>query len=73
MARRTNKTNIHEFTQQIHSSRRVGTEFAKMNNHNEKLAKQNKDVVCRDCKFFNLGCKEYIGEYHKTCNEFEWW
>lgn len=73
MARKTTKTNKHDFTKQIHSTVRTNTRFANMNNHNEKSAKENKNVVCKDCRGFDNGCSEYIGKYHLPCSEFQWW
>lgn len=73
MARKTTQRNIHEFTKQIHSTRRVGTRFAKMENHDEKEAKETKSLACHDCRFFAHGCSDYVGKYHKPCDEFEWW
>lgn len=64
--------NIHEFTNQIHSSRRSGTRFSNMNNHNERKAKIEDRGGCRYCRYFWHGCSQYIGKYHKACNEFEW-
>lgn len=73
MARKTDKINIHEFTSQIHSTRRTGTRFSNMPNHNEKAAKECNSLCCHDCRHFDIGCSEYIGKYHKTCSEFKWW
>lgn len=73
MARKTSKTNIHEFTIQIHSTKRTGTRFANMDNHDERLAKDTNALACRDCRHFHNGCSDYIGKWHKTCSEFEWW
>ena len=73
MARKTKKTNIHEFTVQIHSTKRAGTRFASMDNWSEKEAKNKKHVCCHDCRYFLMGCSEYIGKYHKPCELFEWW
>lgn len=72
MARKTDKNNIHDFTRQIHSSKRAGTRFANMINHNERLAKEKDIGTCRYCRNFFHGCSDYIGRYHKTCEEFEW-
>lgn len=74
MARKTTKRNEHDFTRQIHSTVRQGTRFANMKNHDEKKAKDNKIfVVCCDCRGYDDGCNEFIGKYHKPCNEFRWW
>jgi hypothetical protein len=73
MARKTTKENIHEFTCQIHSTKRTGTRFAYIPNHNEKEAKELKKLACHDCRGFQNGCKEFVGKYHKPCTEFEWW
>ena len=73
MARKTDLNNIHDFTRQIHSSTRTGTRFAGMGNHNEKLSKDLGDLTCKDCRHFSGGCSHYIGKYHKTCSDFEWW
>jgi DNA topoisomerase IB len=73
MARKTKKENTHEFTKNIHSTKRTNTRFANMENHNEKQAKAEKKVCCHDCRFFNGGCDTYVGMYHKPCGEFEWW
>ena len=73
MPRKTIKRNIHDFTKQIHSTVRMDTRFANLDNHNEKHAKITKLVTCVDCRGFDNGCNEYIGKYHKTCSEFQWW
>lgn len=65
--------NIHDFTNQIHSTRRSGTRFTNMENTNERLTKENKGLGCHDCRFFQFGCSEYIGKYHSPCKEFKWW
>ena len=62
-----------EFTKNIHSSIRSGTEFSGMANHNEKLAKSEKRLCCHDCRFYGLSCYEYIGMYHQPCKDFKWW
>ena len=69
----TDRYSTHDFTRQIHSSARKGTGFASMNNHNEKEAKEDKKVCCRDCRYFLIKCGQYIGAYHKTCDDFMWW
>jgi hypothetical protein len=63
----------HEFTCQIHSTRRSGTDFANMKNWNEKQAKESKEVTCKDCRFFDLSCSKYLGKYHRPCDRFDWW
>lgn len=73
MARKTEKRNEHDFTRQIHSTVRAGTRFANMDNHNERLAKKQENVCCHDCRYFWNGCNEFIGRYHKPCEEFVWW
>lgn len=73
MPRKTNKHNEHEFTRQIHSTVRRGTSLAAMPNWNEKLAKAEKKVCCHDCRYYELSCRGFIGRYHQTCDEFEWW
>ena len=73
MARKTLKENVHEFTQQINSSRRTGTIFSGMKNHDEKKAKTDNQLCCKDCRHFRNGCDAFIGVYHQTCSEFEWW
>jgi len=72
MARKTDKYNVHEFTRQIHSTRRTGTIYANMPNHNEKLAKQKHDMVCRECRYFYGQCSDYIGQWHELCKDFQW-
>ena len=62
-----------EFTRNIHSSIRAGTKFANMSNHDERKAKAENKLCCHDCRFYNSGCNQYIGMYHKTCSEFRWW
>ena len=38
----------------------------------KKKQKKTKKVCCHDCRSFdNGGCSEYIGKYHKTCEDFE--
>lgn len=73
MPRKTKKENIHDFTKQIHSTKRTGTRFANMSNWNEKEAMKEKKVACHDCRFFRFGCDYYIGYWHKPCELFEWW
>jgi len=74
MARKTNNINcFHDFTKQIHSTRRKGTNYANMKNHNEKIAKEKNSLCCHDCRYFDSGCYEYIGKYHKICEDFQWW
>jgi hypothetical protein len=73
MARKTNKKTIHDFTSQIHSTRRKDTMFANMSNWNERKAKAENKVGCSHCRFFALGCSEFIGRWHQPCSEFEWW
>lgn len=73
MARKTLKANSHDFTRQIHSSKRKNTRFADMPNHDEREARANKQVCCHDCRSYMMGCSEFIGKYHKVCGEFEWW
>jgi hypothetical protein len=73
MARKTEKENKHDFTRQIHSTARANTRFANMPNHDEKKAKESGKVCCHDCRYFDYGCSEFIGRYHKPCTEFEWW
>ena len=73
MSRKTAVNNTHDFTRQIHSTKRTGTNFAYMSNHNEKLAKELKTITCIDCRQFIGGCSHYIGKYHKPCSYFEWW
>ena len=75
MARKTEENNVHEFTRQIHSTKRAGTEFANMKNWDEKQAKIEEKLCCHDCRWFIGGwssCADYIGKYHKTCKNFEW-
>lgn len=67
-----NGKTIHDFTRQIHSTRRTDTQFAGMLNHNERLAKEKNGLTCKECRFFLFGCSEYVGRYHRTCPEFEW-
>lgn len=73
MARKNSKTTIHDFTKQIHSTVRTGTKFAALDNHDEKKAKAAKKVCCHDCRYFDYTCREFLGKYHKTCKDFEWW
>jgi hypothetical protein len=73
MARKTGKGNIHEYTRQIHSTKRKGTEASGLGNWNEHRAKVEDRVCCHDCRYFNPGCRDYLGMYHKPCGEFEWW
>jgi hypothetical protein len=73
MPRKTTKENKHEFTSQIHSTKRAGTRFAAMENHDEKEAKRQCKITCRDCRGFENGCSTFIGMYHKPCLEFAWW
>lgn len=79
MARKIkNHDNKHpkNFTKNIHSTVRSGTELANMDNWNEKEAKEKNRVCCHDCRYYNNGfsqCSVYIGAYHKPCAEFEWW
>lgn len=74
MARKTdNRKYIHEFTSQIHPSRRVGTIFAGMPNRDERAAKASNSLSCHDCLHFKGGCSEYLGKYHQPCRDFEWW
>ena len=70
MARKTLKRNIHDYTRQIHSTRRTGTE--PVENWNEKEAKEENKVSCRHCRYFYSSCSEFIGKYHKPCKDFEW-
>jgi hypothetical protein len=64
-----------EFTSEIDDKERLGTDFEKMLNWDEKEAKEKNSIYCHDCRFFNsiFGCNDYIGMYHKTCEEFKWW
>jgi len=39
---------------------------------NEKEAKSKNKLACSSCRHFLFGCSEYVGKYHKPCNEFEW-
>ena len=73
MARKTKLFNEHEFTKQIHSSKRADTIWANMPNHDEKKAKSENKLCCHDCRYYLLSCKGYIGRFHKPCDEFEWW
>lgn len=73
MARKTDKQNTHEFTRQIHSTVRTGTVFANMPNHNEREAKELRKVCCHDCRVFDGCCDQFIGKYHKPCEDFNWW
>jgi hypothetical protein len=70
-----NSKNVHEFTRQIHSTERRGTRFAGADNWNEKKAKEENWLACKDCRYFwggFEGCWEYVGLWHKACDEFEW-
>lgn len=62
-----------EFTTEIPVKKREGTPFEHMQNHDEQKAQADKTVSCHDCRFFLLGCDEYVGRWHKTCGEFQWW
>ena len=64
----------HEFTRQIHSTKRRGTPCANMENWNEKQAQADKKVSCKDCRRFwwSGNCYEYIGRWHKPCKDFQW-
>ena len=73
MARKTKKENRHEFTRQIHSTKRTNSRFANMTNWNEKEAKSINKVCCKDCRGYDNGCYLFIGRYHKPCEEFKWW
>jgi len=64
---------FHEFTRQIHSTKRAGTRFHAMENWNEKEAKEQNKLCCHDCRSFDIGCSEFVGKYHKRCEEFGWW
>ena len=73
MARKTDKIVVKDFTKNIHSTRRSGTCLSGMDNWDEKEAKKEGKLACRDCRFFELSCSEYIGRWHKPCGEFKWW
>jgi len=73
MGRRTKKRNAKEFTRSIHSTVRSGTKFSGMKNWNEKEAKAKNKVSCKDCRYYSNGCDEFIGKWHSTCDEFQWW
>lgn len=73
MARKTKKENWHEFTKQIHSTRRANGIFRNMSNWNEREAKSLNRVCCKDCRSYDMVCYIYIGKYHKPCERFEWW
>lgn len=73
MARKTSAQNKHEFTRQIHSTVRRGTEFAGMKNWNEERAKCENKICCKDCRHYDIGCGAFIGAYHKPCEKFKWW
>ena len=73
MARKTLKENRHNFTKQIHSTKRTSTRFASMDNWDEKEAKSLNKVCCKDCRSYDLTCSIYIGKFHKPCRDFQWW
>ena len=73
MARNKNNTLTKEFTKNIHSTNRKNTEFANMENWNEKYAKNMDKICCHDCRFFSGSCSNFIGKYHKPCKDFKWW
>jgi len=62
-----------EFTKDIPDTKRIGTEFETMDNHDETYAKGKDAMACHHCRYFSGGCDEYIGQWHKTCNQFQWW
>ena len=76
MARKTDKENLHDFTRQIHSTKRTkNPDYTPLENWNEKTARDECKLACRDCRYFFSGlngCFKYIGKWHKPCDEFEW-
>ena len=64
---------VYEFTKDIPENKRIGTRFENLPNWDEKNAKENQKLACHDCRWFMLNCYGFVGEYHKTCAEFEWW
>lgn len=75
MARKTSKENTHDFTRQIHSTRRTqNIDYVPIANWDERKAMEQKRVACRDCrKFYGFnGCFKLIGRWHMPCEEFEW-
>jgi hypothetical protein len=73
MARKTEKNNVHEFTKQIHSTKRAGKLEKPLKNWNEREAKKLNKCACHDCRYFMGGCSEYIGKWHRPCEDFHWW
>jgi hypothetical protein len=63
----------HDFTKNIHSTARSGTEASGLKNWNEKIAKLDNRLSCHDCRYFDSGCYIMLGKYHMPCKEFEWW
>ena len=73
MSRKTEKENIHEFTNQIRSTKRKDLDDKiRNNNWDERKAKAYDSLSCKCCRYFYYGCSRFIGEWHKTCDEFEW-
>lgn len=63
----------HDFTRNIHSTARRNAWFINCENWDEKKAKRNDSVSCKDCRYFNTECYICIGKYHKPCKSFDWW
>ena len=47
--------------------------FEAMENWDEAVAEKENKLCCHDCRHFLYGCNDYIGQFHKTCSDFEWW
>jgi hypothetical protein len=65
-----------EFTSEIYRSNIDITSFKEPENWDEQIAKDENKLCCHDCRFFSgyiYRCSDYIGMYHKPCNEFKWW
>ena len=43
-----------------------------IDNWEESVAKELKKTSCKDCRYFSIDCHNYLGKWHKPCNEFSW-
>lgn len=47
--------------------------FDALDNWDEGKAEKEKKVCCHDCRNYCFGCDDYVGRFHKPCEDFEWW
>jgi hypothetical protein len=65
-----------KFTSEIDRTEEDNAFFKEPENWDEQIAEKENKLCCHDCQYFNgyvFKCSDYIGMYHRTCNEFKWW